>query len=68
MLYHQTKDVLFVKEFLGHRKIDSTLLYIQLERTLFKETTDEFTESRRTLKRLRRCLRQALNTSAAKMA
>ena len=43
MLYHQTKDVLFVKEFLGHRKIDSTLLYIQLEKTLFKETTDEFT-------------------------
>lgn len=43
MLYHQTKDVLFVKEFLGHRRIDSTLLYIQLEKTLFKETTDEFT-------------------------
>jgi len=43
MLYHQTKDVLFVKEFLGHRKIDSTLLYIQLEKVLFKETNDEFT-------------------------
>ncbi len=43
MLYHQTKDVLFVKEFLGHRRIDSTLLYIQLEKTLFQETTDEFT-------------------------
>ena len=43
MLYHQTKDILYVKEFLGHRKIDSTLLYIQIERVLFKETSDEFT-------------------------
>jgi len=43
MLYHQTKDILFVKEFLGHKKIDNTLLYIQLERALFDETTDEFT-------------------------
>ena len=43
MLYHQTKDILYVKEFLGHTKIENTLLYIQLERVLFKETTDEFT-------------------------
>lgn len=42
-LYHQTKDILYVKEFLGHKKIDSTLLYIQLEKTVFDETTDEFT-------------------------
>ena len=43
MLYHKTKDILYVKEFLGHKKIDNTLLYIQLERALFDETTDEFT-------------------------
>jgi integrase len=42
-LYHQTKDILYVKEFLGHRKIEDTLLYVQLAKTIFKGTTDEFT-------------------------
>jgi integrase/DNA-directed RNA polymerase subunit RPC12/RpoP len=35
MLYHQTKDILHVKEFLGHRSLDSTLTYINIERALF---------------------------------
>ena len=43
MLYHQTKDILYVKNFLGHKKIENTLLYIQLAEVIFKETTDEFT-------------------------
>ena len=43
MLYHQTKDILFVKQFLGHKKIENTLIYIQLADVIFKETTDEFT-------------------------
>ena len=43
MLYHQTKDILYVKEFRGHKKIEDTLLYVQLSETIFKETTDEFT-------------------------
>ena len=43
MLYHQTKDPLIVKEFLGHKKLDTTLLYIQIEQALFKEGDDEFT-------------------------
>lgn len=43
MLYHQTKDILHVKEFLGHWKIEKTLLYIQLARVIFKEINDEFT-------------------------
>ena len=30
MLYHQTKDILYVQKFLGHKKIEDTLLYIQL--------------------------------------
>jgi len=42
MLYHQTKDIVFVKEFLGHKSLDTTLLYIQLEQALFKEETSEF--------------------------
>ncbi|MDR0493880.1 MAG: site-specific integrase [Nitrososphaerota archaeon] len=44
MLYHQTKDILFVKQFLGHKSIDNTELYIQLEKNLFKNfTNDQFT-------------------------
>jgi integrase len=29
-LYHQTKDILYVKQQLGHRKLDTTLIYTQL--------------------------------------
>lgn len=29
-LYHKTKDILLVKQRLGHKKIDNTLLYVQL--------------------------------------
>ena len=29
MLYHQTKDIVYVKEFLGHKSLDTTLLYVQ---------------------------------------
>jgi len=43
MLYHQTKDILYVKEFLGHRSINSTLVYIQLEQALFDKDADSFT-------------------------
>jgi len=42
MEYHKTKDLLYVKEFLGHRRVDNTILYIQLERTLFSVQSDEF--------------------------
>lgn len=30
MTYHRTKDILFVKQQMGHRKIDTTLVYTQL--------------------------------------
>ena len=30
LLYHKTKDILFVKQQLGHRRIDSTLVYTRL--------------------------------------
>lgn len=42
MLYHQTKDVLYVMNYLGHKSVNNTLLYIQLEEALFKDTSDEF--------------------------
>lgn len=44
MLYHQTKDILYVKQFLGHKSIDNTELYIQLEKNLFGNlSNDQFT-------------------------
>jgi integrase len=39
MEYHKTKDILHVKEILGHKSINNTLLYTQL--VAFKD--DEFT-------------------------
>jgi hypothetical protein len=43
LLYHQIKDTLYIKQFLDYKKIETTLLYIQLSETIFKEVTDEFT-------------------------
>jgi integrase len=43
-LYHQTKNILLVKEFLGHASLDNTLLYIQMEQAIFGlNGDDEFT-------------------------
>ena len=42
MLYHQTKDILYVMQFLGHKNIKNTLKYVQLEEALFKEQKEEF--------------------------
>ena len=41
-LYHETKDIVLVKEFLEHRNIETTMLYIQLEKALFKNNDDGF--------------------------
>lgn len=41
-LYHQTKNILFVKNFLGHKNIKNTETYIQLEEALFKNENEEF--------------------------
>jgi hypothetical protein len=43
MTYHKTKDSLYVKEMLGHKSLNTTLLQIQHEKTLFKGSSDEFT-------------------------
>ena len=34
--YHRTKDLLHVQQFLGHREVKNTMLYIQLDRQLFQ--------------------------------
>ncbi len=40
MEYHRTKDILHVMQFLGHKRIENTLRYIQLEQMLYKESDD----------------------------
>ena len=43
MEYHRTKDILHVQRLLGHRSIQSTLIYIDLETKLFNSSDDGFT-------------------------
>jgi len=43
MEYHKTKDIFYVKELLGHKSIQSTQVYIHIERSLFLNATpDEY--------------------------
>jgi len=42
MLYHKTRDILLVKRQLGHKSINNTLIYIDLEATLYN-TKNEYT-------------------------
>jgi len=42
MEYHKTKDPCYVKELLGHKTLDTTALYIQLDKVLFQEANDGF--------------------------
>ena len=41
--YHRTKDPYYVKQFLGHKSLKNTEIYITIERTLFEAGNDEFT-------------------------
>lgn len=41
--YHRTKDILYVKKILGHKSIQNTLKYIDLEANLFGVSSDQFT-------------------------
>lgn len=42
-LYHETKDPYYVKQFLGHKSLKTTEIYINIERTLFEPSSDNFT-------------------------
>jgi integrase/recombinase XerD len=41
MLYHKTRDPLYVQQFLRHKSIKNTMIYINIERTLFQSGTDD---------------------------
>ena len=42
MEYHRTRDIPHVKKILGHKQIQNTLKYIDLEANLFGEYNDQF--------------------------
>ena len=42
MEYHKTKDIMHVRAILGHKSINSTLIYINIEEALFNDSTDEW--------------------------
>lgn len=43
MLYHKTKDILYVMRFLGHKSIKNTLVYIDLETACHSNGGDDYT-------------------------
>jgi integrase len=43
MEYHKTKDIIHVKNVLGHKNIESTMIYINLEQAHFTSASEEFT-------------------------
>jgi len=43
MEYHKTKDIIHVKTVLGHKNIESTMTYINIEQSLYLDQTDEWT-------------------------
>ena len=45
MLYHKTKDILFVKQQLGHRNLETTLIYTQLIHFHDEEYTSAVTDT-----------------------
>lgn len=43
MEYHRTKDIMYVKKILGHKYVQNTEVYINLESAIFQTPSDEFT-------------------------
>ena len=42
MEYHETRDVVHVKQLLGHKSIGNTMKYINIEQAIFTESEDKF--------------------------
>jgi integrase len=43
MEYHKTRDILHVKTILGHKSIESTMIYINLEQAIFTIENEDYT-------------------------
>ena len=66
-LYNQTKDPYYVKDFLGHKSLKNTEIYINIENTrLSHPHTNSPSESSKSLKKSKNCLKETSNTSAEK--
>jgi len=42
MEYHKTRDILHVQKMLGHRSLQNTLIYVNIEQATFQNVNDEF--------------------------
>jgi len=42
MEYYRTRDIFYVMQFLGHKKIENTLLYVQLTNSIFQDRDDKY--------------------------
>jgi integrase len=42
MEYHETKDIIHVKNFLGHKNIQNTMIYINIEQALYLTENDKW--------------------------
>ena len=52
ILYHETKDMYYVMQRLGHKNIQNTLLYVQLEEALFQGECEYISKIARTEKEI----------------
>ena len=43
MEYHKTKDIIHVKQRLGHKNVENTMIYVTIEQSAFQTESDEFT-------------------------
>lgn len=59
-LYHETKDILYVKEFLGHKRIENTMKYINIERAIYAQHDDQkfYTEVARNVREARELIEE----------
>lgn len=52
MTYHETKDIYYTMQRLGHKNIKNTLMYIQLEEALFQGETNYISKVAKTEKEI----------------
>jgi hypothetical protein len=52
ILYHETKDMYYVMQRLGHKSIKNTLLYVQLQEALFQGETNYISKVAKTEKEI----------------
>lgn len=59
MLYYRTKDILLVKQQLGHRKIETTLIYTQLVN--FNDNEEYYSATAKTVEDAQKLIEQGFD-------